>query len=379
MSQPRFLETERQPPTESFIEEVRKPPVALTEGRTRRVSVRLLWPFARVAGSDPAELDILEREGIGHATFADPDARVGHSAAMQLLEHAVERTGDAGLGLRAAENLEAGDLDVVEHVTRTCPDLRTAILCAARYVSLLTEAAEITLEEGPELATASWSMAEGVAQNAAANDFITASALKLLRRQTGVERLAVEIHLAHEHATDAGEYARVFGAKVRLGMPRNAIVMRRSALDLPLLRANRALHAAFELHARALLERVRRERGASVHAREIVLAQLADGDTNMETVARKMAMSVATLRRRLAEEGTSHREILDDARYQLAVRYLRDRRLATREVAFRLGFSHVTALHKAFKRWSGGVTPAEFRSLSLVRRTPREPLASTGS
>jgi AraC-like DNA-binding protein len=371
MSQPRCLDAERNSPTESYIQELARPRAARSDGPTRQVSVRLLWPFARVAGSDPSELEILERAGIDRAAFANPGARVDHDAAMELLERAVERMGDAGLGLRAAENLEAGDLDVIEHATRTCSDLRAAIRCAARYVSLLSDGVKITLEEGPDLATVSWGIAEDAVRNSAANDFVTAGALRLLRRHTGIARLTVEVHLAHERATDADEYARVFGPSVRLGMPRNALVMRKAALELPLRRANRPLHAAFELHARSLLERVRRSKGTTSHAREIVLAQLSKGDTNMETVAAKMAMSVATLRRRLAEQGTTHREILDAARYQLAARYLRDQQFSTREIASRLGFAHVTALHKAFKRWSGGVTPAEFRALSPVRRARR--------
>jgi AraC-like DNA-binding protein len=333
----------------------------------RRLSIRLTWPFVRVAGGDRADMDVLAREGIGLAEFADPDTRLRHAAAMELLGRALNRTADPALGLRAAENLEPGDLDVLEHVMRTCPNLREAIACSVRYTHLMHEATDIVLEEGADFATVYWRITDAVPQAPAANDFVVASAVSLWRRHTGVQRLPVEIHFEHEDPTSAADYARIFDCPVKLGMPQNAIVMRRSSLDLPLPRADRGLHAAFDLHARTLLERLRKDDGVSVRAREIMLAQLSNGDTSMETIARKLAMSIATLRRRLEEEGTSHREILDNARYQLAVRYLRDRRLATSEVAFLLGFSHVTALHKAFKRWTGGVTPAEFRSRSRVR------------
>ena len=93
---------------------------------------------------------------------------------------------------------------------------------------------------------------------------------------------------------------------------------------------------------------------------------LAAGDVSMADMARRTAMSVATLRRRLAEEGTSHSQLLDDVRRELAERYLSDRSLAISEVAFLLGFSHVTAFYKAFRRWSRGPTPAAFRAQSLA-------------
>ncbi len=344
----------------------------------RRVSIRLAWPFARLVGGDDAEMQILAREGIGLAEVADPEVRLRHAAAMELLQHAVERTGDPALGLHAAESLEATDLDVLEHVTRTCATLRDAIACFARFSYLLNESAEVCLEEGRALARVAWLAADEVAQVPAANDFLAAGTLALWRRNTGVQALASEVHLAHEQATDAAEYARVFGCRVRLRTPQTALVLPRSALDLPMLRANRALHAAFELHAGTLLSRLREDAGSAARVREIVLGQLSGGDTSMETVARKMAMSVATLRRRLEEEDTSHRQILDEARYQLAVRYLCDRQMATSEVAFLLGFSHVTALHKAFKRWTGGVTPAEFRARERLQRAAERPAVAVG-
>jgi len=328
----------------------------------RRLSIRLIWPFVRIAGGDEQEMELLTRDGIGLAELADPETRLRHSLVMELLEHVVRRSGDPAVGLRAAQAVEPVDLDVLEHVVRTAPNLREAISSYARYAALLNEATEVTIEEAGDVATVTMRVTDGVPQHPAANDFMVACVLGLARRHSGVHDLQTEIRLTHSEVTSASEYARVFGSRVVLGARDNAIVMRRASLDLPMLRADRSLRAAFELHAQSLLDKVRKDDGIKVRVREILLAQLASGDTSMELVARKLAMSVATLRRRLEDEGTSHREILDQTRHQLAIRYLRDRRLATSEVAFLLGFSHVTALHKAFKRWTGGATPAAFRA-----------------
>ena len=79
-----------------------------------------------------------------------------------------------------------------------------------------------------------------------------------------------------------------------------------------------------------------------------------------ETVADHLRMSARTLSRRLADEGTSHKAILDELRADLARRYLEDAELAISEVAFLLGFSEPSAFHRAFKRWTGQ-TPSQFR------------------
>jgi AraC-like DNA-binding protein len=64
-------------------------------------------------------------------------------------------------------------------------------------------------------------------------------------------------------------------------------------------------------------------------------------------------MSPRTLHRRLDEEATNFRFVLTEVRRELAVRHLVECRLAIGEIAFPLGFSEVSALHCAFKHWTG--------------------------
>ena len=76
-------------------------------------------------------------------------------------------------------------------------------------------------------------------------------------------------------------------------------------------------------------------------------------------------MSPRTLSRNLAEEGTSFAEILDELRAALAKRYLRDETLPVTEIAWLLGYSEVSSLTHAFKRWTG-MTPRRYRSSQLA-------------
>ena len=50
-------------------------------------------------------------------------------------------------------------------------------------------------------------------------------------------------------------------------------------------------------------------------------------------VARELSMSERTLRRRLADEGTSHRRLLAEARREVSIRLLGEQRLSIDEVA----------------------------------------------
>ncbi|WP_226505679.1 AraC family transcriptional regulator [Pseudomonas sp. MWU16-30317] len=83
-------------------------------------------------------------------------------------------------------------------------------------------------------------------------------------------------------------------------------------------------------------------------------------EPDLDEVAARLKLPVWTLRRRLAEEGTQFRAILNDTRRDLAMTYIRDTELAFGEIAYLLGFASAEAFQRAFKRWCGQ-TPGEFR------------------
>ena len=78
------------------------------------------------------------------------------------------------------------------------------------------------------------------------------------------------------------------------------------------------------------------------------------------TVASALTVSERTLSRRLADEGTSFRTILDDVRCEFACALLQDRSLSVGDVAFFLQYSEPAAFHRAFRRWTGQA-PGDFR------------------
>jgi len=64
-------------------------------------------------------------------------------------------------------------------------------------------------------------------------------------------------------------------------------------------------------------------------------------------------MSTRTLRRQLAAEGTSYRELRNDVGKALAIELLEVVGLSVTEVARRLGYSDAAAFSHAFHRWTG--------------------------
>lgn len=86
---------------------------------------------------------------------------------------------------------------------------------------------------------------------------------------------------------------------------------------------------------------------------------------SLDDAARTLAVSEPTLRRHLAAEGHSFRDLKDVVRRDAAIELLHGTQKTLERVAESLGFSDVSTFHRAFKRWTGAA-PGDYR------RTGRE-------
>ena len=77
-------------------------------------------------------------------------------------------------------------------------------------------------------------------------------------------------------------------------------------------------------------------------------------------VANSLNMSERTLRRRLNDEGFSFRQILQEARFDAAKRYLLQTDKFIEEISFELGYNETSNFRSAFKAWSG-LSPSQWR------------------
>jgi AraC-like DNA-binding protein len=127
----------------------------------------------------------------------------------------------------------------------------------------------------------------------------------------------------------------------------------RAALALRQPHADARLRVVLERAAAAVVARLSPAGELTQRLRQALGEELRGGVPTCEQVARRLAIGVRTLNRRLQAEGTSFQQQLAELRCELARGYLDDGRLAISEVAYLLGFSEPSAFHRAFKRWTG--------------------------
>jgi AraC-like DNA-binding protein len=148
---------------------------------------------------------------------------------------------------------------------------------------------------------------------------------------------------------------------VRFGAPRNELVFARSLLDVPQPFTDEPLWRLLKGRAEEML--VQEQAREHLHERvKQVLHHEADlSSVHPVGIARRLGMSPRSLRRRLSDEGHSLSALVDEVRREVALSELGNPEMPIKRIADRVGFSEVSAFHRAFKRWTG-LTPARYRA-----------------
>ena len=316
-------------------------------------------------GYDP--VPFLLTHGIDNEMLLDPDATVPMSACVGLLAEGVQATGDDNLGLHVAERAELGSFDVHFYAMVSSPTLGAAFERVCRYQRLIHETSQVRLEKSGDRAVLSHRLAGGLAAPRQTAELLLAAWVRAGRVATCTDWSPAEVRFAHRAPSDSREHERFFGAPVRFASGENALVFAAALFDLPCRRTDPSLLALLDRYAS---DRLGGHRAStfSDRARAALSEELQAGNVTAHSLAARLKVSVRTLHRSLADESTSYRRLLDQLRLDIAERHLRDDRMSVAEVAFLVGFSELSAFHRAFKRWTGR-TPVTFRA--EARTSPR--------
>ena len=86
---------------------------------------------------------------------------------------------------------------------------------------------------------------------------------------------------------------------------------------------------------------------------DTVNLRLSDGLSDLEGTARHLRLSVRTLQRRLADEGTNYRTILATERYRRACALLQETEHSITDIALTLGYDYTEDFTRAFAKIHG--------------------------
>ncbi|WP_223160970.1 AraC-like transcriptional regulator QhpR [Salinicola aestuarinus] len=184
--------------------------------------------------------------------------------------------------------------------------------------------------------------------------------LNLVRHAAGRRWAPRAVYFEHPRPEQWRDHERAFDAPVHFDRPYNSMLIPRRDLDLP-MPSHDPLLLGVMMDAIRRLDGRHADVGWSNRLRDAIRRALPQGEPRLEALAEEMMLSPWMLRRRLAGEGVSFSELVDDVRQALSRHYLAQPHLSVSEMALLLGYSEVSAFSRAFRRWHG-VSPRRWRS-----------------
>ncbi|MFT4045083.1 MAG: AraC family transcriptional regulator [Solimonas sp.] len=296
---------------------------------------------------------VLENAGVAAERIADPLLPLDLGAYCAMMELAAADTGDDNFGLRFGQQFAPEQLGLIGHVALSAPTLGAALEAFAGLFAFHQQVTETRFARDGATLRLEYRILDGriVARRQDA-ELTMGMFANLLRRCLGAGWAPDEVQFEHPQPDDGREHRAAFGAPARFGQRSNALVFRCRELD----RAMPGRDAAAFVRLRDALLQIAGGTGTLAFVDRVrgeVRSRLSSGYPHVDDVAAALGIARWTLQRRLAEQGCTYAELVDDLRRQLATRYLGERHLPVGDIAALLGYSEISAFTRAFVRWFG--------------------------
>jgi AraC-like DNA-binding protein len=268
---------------------------------------------------------------------------------------------EPGLGLKLVERTDTAVHPPSSLAAFYARDYRDGLLRIARFKRLCSpEQLQVTQGKNECTVTTEWPYATGP-EPAISTDVTFAYLIELGRRGTRQHVTPRRVELVRPRPK-SDVYQTYFECPIRFGAPRNALILKSADLDRPFPGHNPDLLDILTPALASALGELQARSSIKEQVKVVLKRSLASGRPEVSEVARDLGLSERTLQRRITEEGTSFRDLLNEARQELGRQLLSDPSAEIDEVACLLGYQDASSFYRAFRYWEG-VTPSRWREL----------------
>jgi AraC-like DNA-binding protein len=308
---------------------------------------------------------LLRDHGMFRAQLDTPYDHVPLHRYVALVEHAAAKFGRPYLGLEMGSSFGLADLGPFYALLRASGTLRGALDYLALFQSRLQSRTLFESKVEPETTTYCYRIEDArIWPRLQDSEFAISGYVNLIKQLTSPKWSPVMVHFEHSIGGREETLVQYFRATVIGNQITNALVIRNEDLDKPFASAfpseDKKLRTILEWHLLDLMgPEATPSEGFVALTKDIISRWLGRTHVDCAAVAAELKLSERSLRRRLTEEGTSFRDLLQEARQERAETMLSKSGISLAVAAEQLGYSDTAAFSRAFKEWTG-VSPGRF-------------------
>ncbi len=303
----------------------------------------------------------LRQSGLSEQQLDDPGLTISQARFEQLIGDALELSREPALGLFIGERLLANTHGMLGYAAMNSGSIREAMVLIERFMPLRTSLLKVGHAIEGEQVRLLFEEAEPL--GATRRPLLEAVVLSIKNVLDSIAMGSCPVGpVAFTFPAPGYAYlARdLFGCEVLYGQSWNGFAVPSAMLDVRLTMADPEAFRQAALICQRELEKLTANTTFAARVRRLLLEKQT-GFPSLQVTARLFHMTPRTLHRRLLDEGTSFRELLEEVRHTLAIEHLKAGRFSIEEIAYTLGYSDLANFRRAFRRWEG-VPPSAFRT-----------------
>jgi AraC-like DNA-binding protein len=327
---------------------------------TRTVPIHLVHRALRTARHRGIDVDeVLRGTGISPSLVLSDRTRVTVDQMTRVMQRLWQVSDDELFGLGPGP-IPRGTVRLLGMAMISSPDARTLLTRLDEFVRVLPAIPPLRVSFGDretrlEVAVAGLDDPEDLLA-----DLILSVTHRFLAWATGRRLVLTTLELPYPEPPYADDYDLIFGRMPRFGTGQAVLGFGNAFLPVPIIRSEDDLVTYLNNYPADLL--TRRDYGSTTadQVRRILERGLSGDWPSSAEVARRLAVSLQHLRRRLRDEGTSISRIKEEIIRDAAIASLVRGEEPVQELSARLGFSEPSAFRRAFRRWTGS-PPGAYR------------------
>jgi AraC-like DNA-binding protein len=325
------------------------------------VKIAMVVESLRDEGVSPREA--LAGIHISETQLASPAVRVSANQVMESYRNAIRLSPNPHFAYHTGLRFHVSTYGMYGFAILSSTDFRRTMAFAVEYHQLAAPLVDVQFLEQDK--DAAWTMAPLPYPQVDAQlykfivELQAGVHVSLHRDIMGQSFCPSELHFTFGRPRGAKKDDAIFDCPVRYGQPENKLVFGAAWLNGTPNLGNEVTFSEVSALCERLLRELELNTGLAGRVRQMFLACM-NQPTSFDLIAGRLKMSPRTLRRKLEQEGTSFRELIDEMRAHAAIKYVRDTDLTIEDIAFALGFSDAAAFRHAFRRWTKSA-PHEYR------------------
>ncbi|UXD86349.1 AraC family transcriptional regulator [Thalassolituus hydrocarboniclasticus] len=321
--------------------------------------LRNLLDLVEARGGNGA--DMLLRAGMNQAQIEEIDGQLSWEQFSGALRESRNEIDEPGLGLYLGSQLTITTHGLLGLAAMSSPTLSDAAQVACQYVATRTPLVSMRLEQKGLQASLTIDELYVLGDiRATFLEALTVTLLAVIDFVSGGQARVSQVNFAFHTPAYSSLYEAFFPCPVRFNQEQNQIILPAADLNIPSRLADIQVQRQAAQQCEQQLKQWQERQKLSGQIR-MMLGRAKGRFPGFEQVADELSLSPRTLRRRLAEEGTSYQELLEIWRQEMAHQYLRTTNLSVQQISYLLGYNDPANFGRAFRKRNEGISPLRFR------------------